>query len=66
MKFLSRLIGAFDGALLVATTLVMAGISRTGVVLSTITWASDADYDIRLVGDCCSPGGVWDPCVEKL
>lgn len=24
MKFLSRLIGAFDGALLVATTLVMA------------------------------------------
>lgn len=34
-------------------TLVMAGISSTGVVLSSITWASDADYDVRLVQDCC-------------
>jgi nicotinamidase-related amidase len=34
-------------------TLVMAGISTTGVVLSSITWASDADYDVRLVRDCC-------------
>ena len=31
----------------------MAGISTTGVVLSSITWASDADYDVRLVRDCC-------------
>jgi nicotinamidase-related amidase len=35
------------------STLVMAGISTTGVVLSTVTWASDADYDVRLVHDCC-------------
>ena len=35
------------------TTLVMAGISSTGVVLSSVTWASDADYDVRLVRDCC-------------
>lgn len=35
------------------STLVMAGISSTGVVLSSITWASDADYDVRLVRDCC-------------
>lgn len=35
------------------STLVMAGISSTGVVLSSITWASDADYDVRLVQDCC-------------
>jgi nicotinamidase-related amidase len=34
-------------------TLVMTGISSTGVVLSSITWASDADYDVRLVRDCC-------------
>jgi biuret amidohydrolase len=34
-------------------TLVMAGISTTGVVLSSITWASDADYDVRLIEDCC-------------
>ena len=34
-------------------TLVMAGISTTGVVLSSVTWASDADYDVRLVRDCC-------------
>lgn len=35
------------------SALVMAGISSTGVVLSSITWASDADYDVRLVRDCC-------------
>jgi nicotinamidase-related amidase len=35
------------------STLVMAGISTTGVVLSSVTWASDADYDVRLVRDCC-------------
>jgi len=35
------------------STLVMAGISTTGVVLSSITWASDADYDVRLVRGCC-------------
>jgi nicotinamidase-related amidase len=34
-------------------TLVMAGISTTGVVLSSVAWASDADYDVRLVKDCC-------------
>lgn len=34
------------------STLVMAGISTTGVVLSSVTWASDADYDVRLVRDC--------------
>ncbi|EHK4833804.1 TPA: isochorismatase family protein, partial [Escherichia coli] len=33
--------------------LVMAGISTTGVVLSSVAWASDADYDVRLVQDCC-------------
>lgn len=34
-------------------TLVMAGISTTGVVLSSVAWACDADYDVRLVQDCC-------------
>lgn len=34
-------------------SLIMAGISTTGVVLSSITWASDADYDVHLVRDCC-------------
>jgi nicotinamidase-related amidase len=35
------------------STLVMAGISTTGVVLSSVAWASDADYDVRLIRDCC-------------
>ena len=35
------------------STLVMAGISTTGVVLSSVAWACDADYDLRLVRDCC-------------
>jgi biuret amidohydrolase len=42
------------------STLVMAGISSTGVVLSSVTWASDADYDVRLVRDCC-----FDPNTES-
>ncbi|WP_249688956.1 isochorismatase family cysteine hydrolase [Microvirga sp. 3-52] len=35
------------------STLVMAGISTTGVVLSSVACACDEDYDVRLVGDCC-------------
>lgn len=35
------------------SSLVMAGISTTGVVLSSVAWASDADYDVRLVQECC-------------
>lgn len=34
-------------------TLVMAGVTSSGVVLSSVAYASDADYDIRLVRDCC-------------
>ncbi|GAA0294924.1 hypothetical protein GCM10009087_00820 [Sphingomonas oligophenolica] len=34
-------------------TLVMAGITSSGVVLSSISWASDADYQIHLVRRCC-------------
>nr|QTX14609.1 hypothetical protein [Klebsiella pneumoniae] len=52
------------------STLVMAGISTTGVVLSSVARASDADYDVRLVGTaattrigmptklCCVPGSA--------
>ncbi len=52
------------------STLVMAGISTTGVVLSSVALASDADYDVRLVGTaattrigmptklCCVPGSA--------
>lgn len=34
-------------------TLVLAGVASTGVVLSTIAHASDADYRIYTVKDCC-------------
>ncbi|MGE2549675.1 isochorismatase family protein [Klebsiella pneumoniae] len=43
------------------STLVMAGISTTGVVLSSVAWASDADYDVRLVQDCCYDPGSGCP-----
>nr|WP_280959802.1 isochorismatase family protein [Escherichia coli] len=51
------------------STLVMAGISTTGVVLSSVAWL-DADYDVRLVQIaattrigmptklCCVPGSA--------
>ncbi|VVD59084.1 cysteine hydrolase [Pandoraea capi] len=34
-------------------TLIMAGIASTGVMLSTIAYASDADYRLFTVKDCC-------------
>lgn len=37
-------------------TLVLAGISTSGVVLSTVRHAADADYRIVVVADCCGDG----------
>lgn len=34
-------------------TLIMAGIASTGVVLSSVAYASDADYRLYTVKDCC-------------
>ena len=35
-------------------TLILAGIATSGVILSTIRHAADADYRIMVVEDCCS------------
>lgn len=35
-------------------TLVLAGVATSGVVLSTVRHASDADYRLVVVSDCCS------------
>lgn len=35
-------------------TLVLYGISTSGVVLSTLTEAADADYRLAVIGDCCA------------
>ncbi|WP_413293708.1 isochorismatase family cysteine hydrolase [Bdellovibrio sp. HCB185ZH] len=40
-------------------TLVMAGIASSGVLFSTVAWASDADYRIYLARACC-----FDPDVQ--
>lgn len=37
----------------------MAGIASSGVLFSTVAWASDADYQLYLVRDCC-----YDPDTE--
>lgn len=34
-------------------TLVMAGIASSGVLFSSVGWASDADYRLYLIRDCC-------------
>jgi nicotinamidase-related amidase len=34
-------------------TLIMAGLTSTGVVLSSLAYASDADYRIVVLEDCC-------------
>jgi len=36
------------------TTIVLAGIATSGVVLSTVRHAADADYRIIVVEDCCA------------
>ena len=37
-------------------TLILTGIVTSGVVLSTLRHAADADYRLLVVGDCCSDG----------
>jgi len=37
-------------------TLVIAAISTSGVVLSTVRHAADADYRVVVVADCCADG----------
>ena len=34
--------------------LILTGIITSGVVLSTLRYAADADYRLLVVGDCCS------------
>jgi nicotinamidase-related amidase len=36
------------------TTLVMLGISTSGVVLSTVRWAADMDYQLVVISDACA------------
>lgn len=38
------------------TSLVLLGIATSGVVLSTVRWAADADYELIVVQDCCADG----------
>lgn len=35
------------------THLVLLGVATSGVVLSTVRWAADADYTMNVVADCC-------------
>jgi nicotinamidase-related amidase len=37
-------------------TLILTGVVTSGVVLSTLRHAADADYRLLVVGDCCSDG----------
>jgi nicotinamidase-related amidase len=37
-----------------ATSLILCGIATSGVVLSTVRAAADADYDLVVVEDCCA------------
>jgi nicotinamidase-related amidase len=38
------------------TCLVLLGIATSGVVLSTVRWAADADYALVVLADCCADG----------
>jgi nicotinamidase-related amidase len=44
-------------------TLVMFGIATSGVVLSTLRHAADADYQLVVIKDCCSDR---DPEVHRV
>ena len=43
--------------------LILAGIATSGVVLSTVRHAADADYDLVIVEDCCADA---DPEVHRV
>jgi nicotinamidase-related amidase len=45
------------------TTLVLAGIATSGVVLSTLREAADRDYELVVLSDCCADG---DPEVHRV
>lgn len=49
-------------------TLVLAGVATSGVVLSTLRHAADADYRLFVAGDCCSDrdGEVHRVLLEKV
>jgi len=56
-----RRVGAFSGSDLEVvlrsqgiTSLVLAGIATSGVVLSTLRAAADMDYQITVLSDCCA------------
>lgn len=44
-------------------TLVLAGVATSGVVLSTVRYAADADYRVIVAADCCGDG---DPEVHRV
>ncbi len=50
------------------TTLILAGISTSGVVLSTVRDAADRDYQILVLADACADPvpGVHDFLTEKI
>jgi nicotinamidase-related amidase len=49
-------------------TLVLFGLATSGVVLSTVRHAADADYHVVVVHDCCgdADAGVHAVLVEKI
>ena len=49
-------------------TLVLFGIATSGVVLSTILEASDADYRLFVIADCCADLDpvLHDALIERL
>ena len=56
-----RRVGAFSSTELATilrakniSTLVLLGISTSGVVLSTVRWAADLDYSLFVVSDACA------------
>jgi nicotinamidase-related amidase len=36
------------------THLALMGVATSGVVLSTVRWAADADYELTVLADCCA------------
>jgi nicotinamidase-related amidase len=44
-------------------TLVLFGISTSGVVLSTVRWAADMDYKLAVISDACADR---DPEVHRV
>lgn len=70
--FVKRRVGAFSTTDLEAflrakgvETIVLAGFSTSGVILSTLCWAADRDFRVVVLKDLCADGKAFPAAIAR-